>query len=61
MDSECAAYQAQMTEDIATMEEMVWQEGKAKQTKHALIQWCAKERKQEQHKRKKDHEILASL
>ena len=61
-DSERAAYQARMAEDIATrMEEKGWREGKAKQTKHALIQRRAKERKQAQCRREKDREILAGL
>ena len=46
-DSEYAAYyQARMAEEIAMrMEEKVWREGKAEQTKLALIQRRAKERK----------------
>jgi hypothetical protein len=61
-DSEYAAYQARMAEEIETrMEKNVWKEGKAKQIKHALIQRRAKERKRAQRRRKKDHEILAGL
>ena len=61
-DSERAAYQARMAEDIAMrMEEKGWREGKAKQTKRALIQRQAKERKQAQRRREKDREILAGL
>jgi hypothetical protein len=61
-ESECAAYQARMAEEITMrMEEEVWREGKAKQTKHAVIQRRAKERKQEQRRREKDREILAGL
>lgn len=43
------------------MEEKGWREGKAKQTKRALIQRQAKERKQAQRRREKDREILAGL
>ncbi len=51
-----------MAEEIVTrMEEKVWKEGKAKQTKHVLMQHWAKERKQAQCHREKDHEILAGL
>jgi hypothetical protein len=61
-ESECAAYQARMAEAITTrMEEIVWREGNAKQTKHALIKHQAKERKQTQRRREKDREILAGL
>ena len=61
-ESECAAYQARMAEEITMrMENEVWTEGKARQTKHALIQRRAKERKQEQRRREKDREILAGL
>jgi hypothetical protein len=61
-ESECAAYQARMAEEITMrMEEEIWREGKAKQTKHAMIQRRAKERKQEQRRREKDREILAGL
>ena len=61
-DLERAAYQARMSEEIAMrMEETVWREEKAKQTKHALIQRQAKERKQQQRRRQKNCEILAGL
>ena len=51
-----------MAEEIAMrMEEKVWREGKAEQTKLALIRHQAKERKQVQRTRKKDREIPAGL
>ena len=51
-----------MAEEIAIrMKKEVWREGNTKQTKHALIQHRAKERKQAQHRREKDCEILAGL
>lgn len=61
-ESESAAYQARMAEEIATrMEETVWREGAAKRKKHASIQRQARERKQTQRRREKDREILAGL
>ena len=51
-----------MAEEIAMrMEEKVWKEGKAKQTKKALIWLQAKEWKQAQRRRKRDHEVAAGL